>query len=196
MRNYYKGFSLVELLVVTAVMGILMAMLVPSVTSLLRSSNLTLAGQAVSDQINLARQMASTRSSTMEVRLIKLPDRNPAGFHAVQVWGTASDGTLKPVGRFSRLPESIFISDNTQTFSPMLSLLTNTSTLPGGPAGNAPYVSFRIRPTGTVVPSFSGSDKADLYLTLMAEQAGANTNNIITVQLNPDTAATTIYRPE
>lgn len=197
MKTEGRGFSLIELLVVIAVIGVLSVLVVPALSSLTQSNNLTRAGQIVGDQIGLARQLAATRSATMEIRLIRLPDRAAGGYHAVQIWGAVAAGSNAPLGRFLRLPEAAFISGDTAKFSPMLELLTNAGTMTGGPADGASYVSFRIRPSGAVVPAFSATDRrADLCLSVMPERAAAATNNYVTVQINPDTGNTAVYRPE
>lgn len=192
-----RAFSLLELLVVIAIIGVLAALIVPSITTLLQSNTLTRSGQMVADQINLARQLASTRSATMEVRLIRLPNRPADGFHALQIWGATGAGTNAPAGRFLRLPDGAFIAEDTAKFSPMLGLLTNGGTMTGGPANGAPYVAFRIRPAGTVVPAFSATNRrADLCLSVVPERTSSATNNYLTVQINPDTGNTAVYRPE
>ena len=56
-----------------AILAILMVMTVPSMGSLLDTNNVTRAGQMINDQIAMARQLASTRGQSVQVRFYK-PD--------------------------------------------------------------------------------------------------------------------------
>lgn len=191
-RRVMSGFSLVELMVVVAIIAIIFALVVPSVGSLLAASTLTSAGQAVVDQVGLARQLASTQSSAMEVRLIRLSNRSTEGFHAMQVWGTKGGGVVVPMSRLQILPEGTFITSAADR-SPFFKQLTNAATMPeGGTAGGAAYVSFRIRPGGTIVPQ--SSNKGEHCLTIVPEKR-ASGPNFVTLQINPDTGTVAAYRP-
>ncbi len=74
-----RAFSIVELLVVIAIISILMALTVPAVSSLIENTNVTRGAQLVESQIQLARQLASSRNRPVEVRLIKVPAQSAAG---------------------------------------------------------------------------------------------------------------------
>jgi len=66
-----RGFTLVELLTVMAVMGILMVLTVPAVGPLIQSYNLNRAASLVTDEFTFARQSALTKNTDVEVRFIK-----------------------------------------------------------------------------------------------------------------------------
>lgn len=186
------GFSIVELLVVVAVLGVLMVLTLPAVSSLMQSSDLTRAGQMLADQINLARQMASAQSTVAEVRLIELPGRT--GYTGIQIWKADSSGDLKAARPLARLPQAVAISGNTAHSAAIGSL--GAGTMPGGgAAANAPYVALQIRPSGFVTPVIGMSS---LFFTVMPEARIAESDlppNYFLLQINPLTGAPLVYRP-
>lgn len=191
------AFTLVELLVVISIIAIMMALVVPAVTSLLASSNLSQGGRIVADQISLARQIASTRNCTTEVRLIELSGTGQ-GYNGLQIWVSGTGNSTIPAGKIVPLPQAIAISENKTNLSKMLSYLTS-GTMPSGVAAGASYVSFSLRPSGEVVPVLGGaSDRSSLYLTVVPARLAASATlppNFVTIQLNPDNGSPLLFRP-
>jgi uncharacterized protein (TIGR02596 family) len=206
------AFSLIEMLVVMVIMGILLFLTVPASISLQQSSNLSLAGQAVTDEIAVAREIAAATNRVVEVRFLSpskwaaLASPNYTGFHAIQLWSTNEVAVPVPVDRLLTLPDSVEISSNS-TLSPLLStpvaaakVTTSTGT----------YVSFYIRPAGNVVvggtapgttdntEDNAGTRAPSYYFTILPvryDTSGNPPGNYITIQLNPDTGRTQGYRP-
>ncbi len=65
------AFTLIEMLVVVALMLIFLSLAVPAVSSVLAGVNLGRGGQQIADQIMLGRQNALTRNCSVEVRFIR-----------------------------------------------------------------------------------------------------------------------------
>lgn len=115
-----RAFSLVELLVVIAVIAIVAGYAVPAVTTMLKGSQLTQGSQMVVDQIALARQTALSRNRSVEVRFYKYADPETPGeewgkadtwlFHAIQVFEVLDNGVALPLGAIQRLPTNVIIN--------------------------------------------------------------------------------------
>lgn len=195
MERRIRGFSIVELLAVMAVVGILLALTVPAMTSLMESSNLTRAGQMMADQVNLARQIASARNTTVEIRLVRMEDAS-SGYEAIQLWTNDAAGNAKPLGSLSLFPQSTSIAGNTAVLSRMLSIGSD-STMPAnsGAGSNKKYRSFQIRPNGLVTPTLP---MERCYLAVVGSRYAGDSQlpkNYVTVQINPQTGTPLVYRP-
>jgi type II secretory pathway pseudopilin PulG len=88
LRTDSRGFTLIDTLVATGLIGILAAMTVPSVASAIRMNAVTSAGQMVAATIRSARYTAISTSRMVRVRF----DCPSAGaFRVVETIGTAAD---------------------------------------------------------------------------------------------------------
>jgi len=194
-----RAFTLVELLVVFAIVAILVALIAPAMTSLARASALTTAGQAVLGTLEQARQMAVTRNRPVEVRFYKLAahgepiSASPTTYRAVQLYIVDSNANAAPVatatGKVLNLPVPIVISTNPVLSS--LMELAESSPASGenfSTAGtNYRYRAFQFRPNG-------GTDLQQVhgcFFTLHAanDPIGSNgaPSNFITIQVDPQT---------
>jgi uncharacterized protein (TIGR02596 family) len=205
----------VELLVVMAIIGILVAVTVPAMTSLFEGDGLNSGAQQVADQINLARQLSSAKNVTVELRVFKLAGATTSGYTALQMGtntpltnatSTNTSANTAPVwtavSRLSFLPRNIVISENTNVsaaFAPFTSgAITMTN---AGPTYNALYYPFEFRPSGVVTPNqvmtnfcFAVLPARDATLSSLTNAASVVKNYAI-IQVNPVTGTPSVFRP-
>ncbi|MGB8355435.1 MAG: Verru_Chthon cassette protein D [Chthoniobacteraceae bacterium] len=193
-----SAFSLLEMLVVVSIMIVLMALVLPPMTSLLDSSRMEQGGKTVYDQFSLARQLASTGNNAVEVRLINIPGISTQGYSGIQLFVSGTSTTPLAAEKIAYLPQSIAISPDKTTLSKLLNFLTVSGTMTVA-GSSVSYVSFTLRPSGAVVPVVSGTDRNSLYVTVVPARLSGTGNstvppNFATIQLNPDTGAPLIFR--
>lgn len=198
-RRSRQGFTLVELLTVMIIMGLLLAVTIPSIEGLNMSMGIGEGGQLVIDEVSLARQMASARNITVELRFIKIPSRGANGYTAMQIWSPSS---IVPISRMVTMPDGIGIYQDTTKISPLFATFNSTGVMPAGKAAAGDtYVAFTISPSGMVGPHSTTGTEPTMTATsvgIVSLSHAADTslpNNYVIVQLNPITAATVAYRP-
>jgi len=204
-QKRHGGFTLVELMAVMAIMALLLAVTIPSIEGLNMSAGLSQGGQLFADEISLARQMASTRNITVEVRCIKIPTRSNVGYTGLQLWSTSSPAALS---RVVPLPDGMAISQDTTKISTLFNTFPSTGFMPPeSPLSGKAYVSLTISPSGMVgplvLPTQAAPNPQPPNMALMcvgivpaSQAASANLpTNYAIVQLNPLTASTVVYRP-
>lgn len=199
--------SLIELLVVMALLITLVGITIPAFTSISRASNLTRGAQVVLEHLSLARQMATTRNIPIEFRLYKFSRSGGASFYqAIQLFGSEDDGRLKAVTPAKLLPDGVAVSENKDVTSFVGGDLPVRSPQPADPeiagAGrNYTFIAFRFRPDGTSdLTQFKSSATNGLwFLTLTYGQnsslAAPLGSNYATVQLEPLNGNVRLYRP-
>jgi len=126
-----SAFTLVEMLIVVAIIGIIGAFAVPAVKSMLRGSSLTTGANMLADEVALARQHALTKSRIVEFRIYRFGDPEVPGesvatpktghFRAFQFFEVSDNGAILPTGKFKRLPDGIIMNSGilgTSTYNP------------------------------------------------------------------------------
>jgi len=184
-----RAFTLLELLVVMAIVILLASMAVPAFNSITVGSNLNRAGQIIGDQISLARQEAVTKNREVQVRFYDVATNQ--SWRGIQIWRVEQTdvGTNNiAVNHMITLPEGIVINPATN-LSP---LLTADGSLNG--TGNVPqYKGFRFRANGATDSTVTA---ANGYVTLQQANAQGNPpKNYYTVQINPVTGKVLAFRP-
>src|SRR5579871_1519334 len=114
-----NSFTLIEMLVVLAIMAILTSLTIPAAIKVLRSSNLTAGGNRLVDQLALARQTAMARNCHVEFRIYELPDptisssATPAVYRAFQSFSLDNDGSqTNAISKVIFLPDGIAMVNN------------------------------------------------------------------------------------
>jgi len=187
------GFTIVETLVVVALLILLFGLVVPASNSMMLSLSLTRAGQEIGDQISLARRLATTQKKHMEVRFVK-GESGVDGYTAFQLWESdAVGGTMKPAGKLTAIPSAVKLSE---TLSPLLANAVESAkgTAEFRPMGNKSYAAIRIRPNGRLVSDRTYSES---YILLCRRNWDdeAKPDNYYAIQINPLTGRVNAIRP-
>jgi uncharacterized protein (TIGR02596 family) len=213
------GFSLIELLVVCAIIGVIAGFAVPAVVTMVRGTQLTQGSQLLSDQIALARQTALSRNRPIEVRIYRYSDPEIPGedpqkpedgkFRAFQSFEILENGAAIPLNKAQRLPATVVM--NKGEVSTLLNHLPlrkanaasgdpELTSLPAGSGRwNYLYVAFRFRPDGSTDLPLTGAANGRWYVTLHGNESSEELQkppaNYFTLQIDPVSGATKSYRP-
>ncbi|HSI82312.1 MAG TPA: Verru_Chthon cassette protein D [Candidatus Methylacidiphilales bacterium] len=203
-----RAFTLTELMVVITIMGVLVAFVLPSFTSVSASHQLTAASQAIRGQIALARQTAVTSNRIVQVRFYKVaaydqgPTSAPSVYRGMQCFVSTdlprgvAGARLTPLSPVLWLAKPIVLSDNAQA-----STLLSTTEQPADPDFPLPYYGLNYR---YKVFRFSADGKTDLSSTTNCLtailgnakiQGGGLPSNFVTLQIDPITGTLREYRP-
>lgn len=96
-----RGFSLTELIAVMGIMGLLIAVSVPALSSLARAKGATSAAHQIKDYLDLARNYAMSNQTLVRVGIEEVPaSRMPSGkpalvFHAIKNFNPSEVGTVE-----------------------------------------------------------------------------------------------------
>jgi uncharacterized protein (TIGR02596 family) len=191
-----RAFTLVELLVVVALIAVLSVLVFPAVTSVAKGTALTRASQVVADQFALARQEATGKNRDVQVRFV-WKDGQPEGWRGIQLWAASLNDVTdyRPVARIAWLPDGTLISD-VPTMSPLIegpTIPETNAVFPG--RGPTKYCGFRFRAGGGTDLNFNTSSN---FVTVVHDHDASVTSapaNYAVVQVDPVNGRVRTYRP-
>lgn len=198
-----SAFSLIELLTVTTILLVLMALMIPSVGHLVSSSRLTRDGGRLVDEIHSARALAQAKNLPVELWLLSLPQ--PAS-PATTTWNAARLRFLLPDGGTEWASKMMRLSDGL-AFAPADAL---SSCIGGQTAQSVPSLptaaqgaGLRFYPNGRVeaispTPAFSLSAPLTVLIAPDRDVAAGQSQlpaNFVMVAIDPRNGRVVSYRP-
>ncbi len=217
------AFTLVEMLVVMGIIVILITIVAPASSTILKGNDLTQGGQDLSSQIAVARQSALTQNHPVEVRFYQYGDASKPGesvadptsgrFRAMQSFAISEAGVATPLDKRHNLPNTVLIDSGTT----LSTLIGNASA--NGASGSGPIrttapqayplpeigknynsVAFRFFPDGsTNLPLAAGTTVNSWFITLHSSQYGDHPPtvppNFMTIQIDASNGHTREFRP-
>jgi len=194
----YRAFSLVEMLAVIAIIGLLAALALPAVGTVLESSKMNASINLVADQIALARQIAIAQSRRVEVRFYKLSTamEPTAAYRAVGTYLISETGSESPIVPVRELASPIVISDDASqntVFRTSPSSYSGTQDLPR--AANTPYYKFSFLPNGRTDYGAGDNPFLTMFSSRRVTNAGTLPPNYAVLQVDAMTGNVRIYRP-
>jgi uncharacterized protein (TIGR02596 family) len=211
------AFSLIEMLMVMAVVAIISALVVPASTSMMLSSRLTSSSDQLVATLGLARQTAIARNRPVEVRFYQYADAEVPGevggsadsgkFRAFQTFELLESGAVVALSKVEQLPDGIIFDKGVESTTSLSTLLGNSRNkdftassaldpkviIPRvGTSYNCRY--FRISPDGS-----TGLEIKNWFVTLHRLKDGdallTPPPNFATVQVDAVSGAVKVYRP-
>ncbi len=204
------AFSLVELLVVIAVIALIATFAAPALNTVLQGTQLSRASQLLQNELALARQKALASNQDVEVRFYRFGDAGVPGenasdpssgkYRAFQAFSYDDDGMARPIGKVQRLPESIVFDRGA-----LSSLLESSRSKSWGSEVKPPLAdvgtsyetrAFQFRPDGSTDLAPVGPH---WFITLHAEKDGDNLaalpKNFATIRVDAVNGQNRLYRP-
>jgi len=201
-HSHPAGFSLVELVIVVAILVMLIAVGMPYTLGALQSANLTSAGDTLMQKLAMAQQRSLTENRPVGLDFYYYTEDNVQGCHAIQMisYNPATNQVtqLEPPVYWNK--KSVVIVEG--ALSPMFS--TNQTPVSTGQAAQNPFKSLNATYYRVIFyPNGSTSLRVPLrtaYLTLISTKSykadlSTAPPDYYTVQIDPVTGRGHSYRP-
>lgn len=192
----FSAFSLIELLVVMAIVVILMAAAVPALNSVLEGGRLTQATTLIVNQFTLAKQNATTENKNITLRVIRKDTSSP--YDRIQLVRLDSAGNATPMLRVATLPTQTAIASDPSLSSIMgiaesAAAPTKDPSIPGLETSYR-YVQFTFRPRGSLELNIANNWFATVVFARHASDSSPPAN-FATIQIDPVNGGVQVYRP-
>jgi uncharacterized protein (TIGR02596 family) len=204
-----RGFSLMELLIVMAIIALIVALGTPVTLRVIQSSRMTSSADTLNNRLTQYQQEAIASNEPIEVRLYKFKDRNDVSgltlFRAVQFFHDApsSSDPNTPVATALTKPFILDTGVSMVESSQLSTLLTALpSQTPSDPSefpqeyDSVTYVSFKFLPDGST--TLDPTNGKLWFVTVAQSQFATNTTpppDYVTIQVDPYTGRTRTFRP-
>lgn len=220
------AFTLVELLVVMAILILMATLVVPAVSGSLKGTALTQASQTLLSQLNNAQQTALAKGQSIQVRLYLMgdPDSVTADQAVDTTWKVrgiqlftqqpnldadtvqTTPMVYTPFTKMELFPTAVVIDNGTI----LSSLCDSTNTLmymPKGSSGyllpklprvgaNYAYYYFKFRPDGSTSLNASKSWFLTLHNLVNGDKLPQPPSNFFTISIDPVQGSTRVFRPQ
>lgn len=203
------GFSLLELLLVVALMVIMATVTAPTIGYILQGSNLSIAEGQFQGILQMARQTALARNHQVEVRFYQYADADQAEvglanghYRGVQIFEISDSGAAIPRTKLQKLSTGVIMDSNSTLSSILTQTNLNTTNLLPTVGTNYNCSSFRFRADGSTDLSISpptppGTWCITLHTLKVPGVDGLSTPppNFITFQIDPVGGSVMTFRP-
>lgn len=200
------AFTLVELLLVVGIMILMIGLIAPAASQMLRGSYISQSGDMVGDQLALARQAAMSSNRRVQVRFYDLPRTTVTGsnvYYGVQSFRMEESGVATALTKLQTLNTNvIFLAD--VAHSPIIAApaptVSGTVQLPAYGNKLCGYVGFQFLPDGsTDLSSTPPSGANGWFVTLVDGSRKVPANgvpvNFYTLRVEPLNGHTRVFRP-
>ncbi len=188
--NCNPAFSLIELLMVVAIIAIMAVLGSTAFSGISRGTRLTAAARLIQSEISLARQQAVTFHQEVEVRLFQTRKSGTNEWNGIQLFMAHSPGGWSPLRRASVLEDGVIMDE---ARSKLLNAAPVSGSTNFGSHGVQSYRGFRFRSGGNTEPDLTTTNNTLLLRNAVPGQP--DPDNFIVVEISPVNGRVTTYQP-
>lgn len=211
--RFVGAFSLIELLLVIAILMLLTSMAQMALNDVSNSTKMSTASQQVGDTFNLARQIAVAQNTYVQVRLFA-PKDAAGKYSAIGIYrcdmpyylssyaDLESSGKIRREGKIRKLPEQVVMWSSDQ-YSSLVDILEKDTLRKGGSikidGKEYDWVSFYFRPDGGTDVSLPVNSTDNFATMTVVSSVGLKDNklpaNYATLTIDPVNGRFRVFRP-